>query len=245
MRVYTVLQIGHYHANYCEDYLFTGAVGNDKLVFAVMDGCTTAIDSHFISTLTGKLLRKITTEKGYQELYDPAIFTDTEYLLKSIVKDLFSEIRLIKNQLMLDPKELLTTIILMVIDKEKAKGELIVIGDGLVNINGSTTEFDHDNTPDYIGFHINEDFESWYEKHDQKISFISIGDISIATDGIFSFTKIKRTESEETIDSHDFLLTDRTGFENSEMLSLKLKKMEHENGLVPTDDFAMIRIIAD
>lgn len=64
MKTYSALQIGDYHLNNCEDYLFIGDIGNDKILCAVMDGCTMGTDSYFVSTLTGKLLRKIAKEKG-------------------------------------------------------------------------------------------------------------------------------------------------------------------------------------
>lgn len=245
MKIYSALQIGHYHTNYCEDYLFIGSIGKDKLVCAVMDGCSTALDSYFIATMTGKLLRKITTEKSYQDLYEPDLYSETNICLKSILKELFKELKFVKNQLMLDTKEMLTTMILMVIDKKQKQGTVLTIGDGLISINGEVTEFDHDNTPDYIGFHLNEDFEAWFSKQKQIISFDTINDISIATDGILSFTKVKKTAISETADTLAYLLKDTENKENEEMIALKLKKLEHQYGLLPTDDFAMIRLIAD
>jgi hypothetical protein len=245
MKIFKALQIGHYHQNNCEDYLFTGTIGKDKLVCAVMDGCTNATDSYFISTLVGKLLRKITIGKGYEELYNSEHFTTSEDYLKSILKDLFSELKSVRNLLLLNPKELLTTLILLFIDKNKNEGIVLVIGDGLVSINGKVTEFDQDNTPDYIGFHLDGDFENWYSSQKQKIIFNVIDDISIATDGIFSFTQVTRTAIDEKPDVLDFLLINRENNEKEEMLALKLKKLEHSYGLVPTDDFAMIRILSN
>ena len=67
MKIYSALQIGEYHTNHCEDYLFIGEIGSDKILCAVMDGCTMATDSYFVSTLVGKLLRKIVKIKGYQK----------------------------------------------------------------------------------------------------------------------------------------------------------------------------------
>jgi hypothetical protein len=146
---------------------------------------------------------------------------------------------------MLNPKELLTTLILLFVDKNKNEGIVLVIGDGLVSINGKVTEFDQDNTPDYIGFHLDGDFENWYSSQKQKIIFNVIDDISIATDGIFSFTQVTRTAIDEKPDVLDFLLINRENNEKEEMLALKLKKLEHSYGLVPTDDFAMIRILSN
>lgn len=243
MNTYTALQIGDYHTNYCEDYLFTGTIGSDKLLCAVMDGCTNGTDCYFISTLVGKLLRKIAKEKSYQELYAPGQNEDIEDSMKSVLKDLFSELKQLKNQLMLEPNELLTTLILLLYDQKSDKGLVIVIGDGLVSINGQATEFDQENKPDYIGFHLAKDFETWYQQQEQKIRFRELKDASIATDGIFMFSEVIKTEGNGNIDPVDFLLNNREQEENPEMLSLKLKTLERQFGLKPTDDLALIRII--
>jgi hypothetical protein len=243
MKIYSALQIGDYHLNHCEDYLFIGDIGNDKILCAVMDGCTMGTDSYFVSTLTGKLLRKIVTEKGYKELYKLENHINIDDYLKSIIKELFRELTIAKNQLMLDQKELLTTLIILLVDKRENTGIVLVVGDGLVSINGTKTEFDQDNKPDYLGFHLSEDFETWYSLQKQKIVFTDIQDISIATDGIFMFTPVKKVDTTEKIDAIDFLLNDKTNEENEEMLELKLKQLEHNYGLKPTDDLALIRII--
>ena len=244
MKIYSALQIGEYHLNHCEDYLFTGNIGEDKILCAVMDGCTMATDSYFVSTLTGKLLRKIAKEKGYKELYNLETSTNLDSYLKSIIKELFKELNIAQNQLLLEQKELLTTLIILLVDKKANEGIVLAIGDGLVSINGNVTEFDQDNKPDYLGFHLNEDFDTWYNRQKQKIIFDNIEDISIATDGIFMFTPIKKIETAGGINVMEFLLADKTGEENEEMLNLKLKKLEHSYGLKPTDDFAMIRLIS-
>ena len=67
MKIYSVLQIGDYHVNYCEDHCLSASIGNDKLLCAVMDGCTMGRDSYLIATLVGKILRKIAKEQGYKE----------------------------------------------------------------------------------------------------------------------------------------------------------------------------------
>jgi len=243
MKIYSALQIGDYHLNHCEDYLFIGDIGNDKILCAVMDGCTMGTDSYFVSTLTGKLLRKIAKEKGYKELYKLESHTDIEGYLKSIIKELFHELAITKNQLMLDQKELLTTLIILLVDKKENSGIVLVVGDGLVSINGTTIEFDQDNKPDYLGYHLSEDFETWYSLQKQKIAFSDIQDISIATDGIFMFTPVNQVETNEIINPIEFLLADKSNDGNDEMLSLSLKRLEHIYGLKPTDDIAIVRII--
>jgi len=243
MNIYSTLQMGEYHLNHCEDYLFIGDIGDDKILCAVMDGCTMAIDSYFASTLVGKLLRKIAKEKDYQEIYAGEVHDNLDSYLKSIVSELFKELVIVRQQLMLEQKELLTTLIILLLDKKSRQGIVLAVGDGLVSINGEITDFDQENKPDYLGFHLNEDFETWYANQTQKILFEEAQDISIATDGIFTFTPVKKANMNDSINSIDYLLKNTENAENQEMLSLKLKKLERDFGLKPTDDLAIIRLI--
>lgn len=242
MNIYSVLQIGDYHVNHCEDFLITKKIGSNKILCAVMDGCSTAMESQFASALLGKILRKISIEKGYQELYQHNQSSDLEGELKTIIKELFKEIIALKNHLMLDEKELLTTLILLLYDVKREEGIILSIGDGLVCINGKITEFERDNKPDYLAYHLKEDFEDWYANQNQKIFFSQIKDISIATDGISSFAAVKKTDHDDQINPINYLLIDTENIDSEEMLSLKLKRLEHYYGMKPTDDLAIIRI---
>jgi len=49
---------------------------------------------------------------------------------------------------------------------------------------------------------------------------------------------------EASLDPIEFLLIDKTGADDEDMLYLKLKRLEYTYGLKPTDDLALIRIIA-
>jgi len=209
-----------------------------------MDGCTMGADSYFASTLVGKLLRKVCKAKAYKELYHRGEVASAGENLKSIVKDLFAELVIAKNQLMLERNELLTTLILLVYNSNTQTGVVLVIGDGLVNINGTTMEFDQDNKPDYIGYHLSEDFETWYAMQKQIIHFNKLKDVTIATDGITTFTAIKHVKTGVAIDPLDFLTNEATGSDNTEMLNMKLKALENIHGLKPTDDLGVVRVIA-
>lgn len=244
MKIYSALQIGDYHINHCEDYLFIADMGSDQILCAVMDGCTNGTDSYFASTLVGKILRKIAIEHSYKGFYNSELVSnDIEKSLKSILKELFKELRIAKNQLLLERNELLTTLIILLVDQKMNKGLVMVIGDGLVSINGQVMEFDQDNKPDYLGFHISDDFDKWYDNQKQKMFFDNIQDISIATDGIYMFEKVINVENEDSINALEYLILDTSEVEREEMLSFKLKKLEHTFGLKPTDDLALIRIL--
>lgn len=241
MKIYTALQIGEFHLNHCEDYLIIEDFGKDKKLLAVMDGCTMGRDSYLISTLVGKLLKKISRAHNYKELYIPAL--NLEDALKSIIAELFTELRKMQEQLLLEQKDLLTTLIVMLADTKLNERIILAIGDGLVSVNGLITEFDQDNKPDYLGFHLHEDFEQWYTSLSQKIIFQTIKDISIATDGISLFKKFRNEPADPEIDPVSFLVHDTEGITNEDMLDLKLKSLEHKYGYRPTDDIAVIRLL--
>lgn len=242
MNIYSAIQIGEYHTNQCEDHLMIRKIGSDKIICAVMDGCSTALDSHFASVLIGKTLRKAAIEKGYKDLYEtPPESIDEE--LKDIMRSVFREVSLVKKQLMLDEKELLATLIILFYNIKEDKGIILSIGDGVICINGKITEYDRDNKPDYLAYHLHEDFDDWYSRQQQKVLFENQKDVSIATDGILTFTQVKKANTENEIDFIQYLMTDFTYHETEEMLNRKLKHLEQHYGVKPTDDLAMIRII--
>lgn len=243
MNIYSSLQIGDYHTNHCEDYFLIKKINSKKIICAVMDGCSTAMDSHFASTLIGKILRKIIIETGYKELYETNTHRNLNEQLREIIECLFNEVLFLKNKMMLDEKELLTTLILLLYDIEENKGVVLSIGDGIICIDGKITEFDRDNKPDYLAYHLHENFDDWYNIQDQKIFFDNINDISIATDGILTFSKMKKIDSDESINCVEFLMIDHSYNDSEEMLNKKIKQLEYQYGMKPTDDLAIIRLI--
>lgn len=243
MKFYPLLTIGDYHQNYCEDYYLIQELGNQVYVCAVMDGCTMGEDSYFASTLVGKLLRKIIKEYSYQQFHEKSAVSSPEVILQTIVQRLFSELKSIKNQLLLETSELLTTLIILVCDQHADKGMVLAIGDGVVCINGKVTVFEQQNNPDYIAYHLNKPFEEWYACQKQVLTFDSISDISIATDGIETFASITGIPTAESPDIFHSFLIDTTHADRAEMLSIQLRSIEKIYSMKPTDDLAIIRVI--
>lgn len=244
MRIYQYSQIGQFHTNHNQDHLFYKELGEEKLIIAVMDGCSMGIESHFASCLLAKILKKISIEFEYEAFIHKREMNEAS-TLKSLLERLFSELKAIKHKLLLDKYELLSTIVLGVVNKSSRSGELLVVGDGLICCNGEIREFDQNNQPDYIGYHLEEDFESWFTDQSQRASYHSIEDLSITTDGIFTFRpflerKMKDVEEGEIL---DYLLISQEGFENENMIKKKLLWIEEEWGLKPSDDISIIRIV--
>ena len=193
MKIYTTLQIGEHHVNHCEDYLIASEIGENKLMCAVMDGCSMGKDSYFPATLTGKLLRKIAKEFQFREFAEKDQ-KGIEELLKMVTQQLFKEMHYIKNLLLLERDEILNTLLLAIVDTSTKKGEFLCVGDGLFCINGELIEFEQDNRPDYLGYHLNETFETWFANQKQRISRSGIEDFSLSTDGIFTFSKYDKSD---------------------------------------------------
>ena len=64
---HTISTIGQFHTNHNEDFLVTENINDDRILIAVMDGCSMGKESHFASTLIGKLLRKISKGISFKE----------------------------------------------------------------------------------------------------------------------------------------------------------------------------------
>ena len=243
MKIYSVLQIGQFHTNYFEDFLVTEPVGTDKRLIAVLDGCTMGTESAFASMLFGKILRAIAKQFYYQEFLE-GISDDLDHILKDVLRQLFKEAKAIKNQLSLDTNELLSTIILGIVDEAQAKATFLAVGDGLIYYDGQTVEYEQNNKPDYLGYHLGKDFESWFSEQKQRLSVSGFKDLSICTDGILTFqnlTNKKDQLSEKQI--IDFMLKDQEFSENDNFLERKVRYLDQEKQHVVTDDLAIVRVI--
>ncbi|WP_291720564.1 protein phosphatase 2C domain-containing protein [Bernardetia sp.] len=244
MKIYTTLQIGEFHTNYCEDFLVQEQIGSNEILIAVLDGCTMGTESVFASMLYGKILRKIAKEMFYGEFISPK--NEEENLkvkLKTVLKELVLQTREVKNKLGLDKNELLSTLILGLIDTKNHNAEFITIGDGLICVDGKLTEYEQDNTPDYLGYHLSEDFAKFYQNQYQKLSVPDFEDVSICTDGIFTFQNLEnKNQQKSESEIIDYLLLDTQYSEFDNFLDRKIRNLKKINHLV-TDNLAIIRII--
>lgn len=244
MKVFQTLCMGQHHSLHCEDYLLCAKIGTQRQLFAVMDGCTMGRDSYFAATLCAKVLKKIALERGYLE-FKAGTQLDLKLELKFILQRLFQELKSIKNQLLLDQYDLLNTLILLLWDEIQAAGAIIVIGDGAVYQDGQLHVFDQKNQPDYLGYHLEEDFESWFAQQKQQVFIDSFQNLSICSDGILSFVPFDGETYLNTPDPIHFLLEDTQYAEKENMLEKKVRILEKEYGLKPMDDLAIIRLVKE
>lgn len=243
MKIYKTLHIGEFHTNHCEDFLITAQIGTNQTLIAVMDGCSMARESVFASILFGKILRNIARNMFYQEFVSNK-HLELKYGLEEVFRQLFDQSKSIKNQLGLEITELLSTLIVGIVDAEEGNAEILAVGDGLVCVDGDLFEFDQGNKPDYLAYHLSKGFNNWYKKQRQKVALSSFNDLSICTDGIFTFKNLMNTsdrkDDEEVI---QYLLVDTFGVEFDNFLDRKVIMLNKNWRHMPTDDLAIIRII--
>lgn len=243
MHIHTYSVIGNFHLNHNEDALIVAEIGETHRLVAVMDGCSMGKESHFASTLMKKLLQKIARELGYQAFFERVEPSLSFYLHESL-RRLFQELSQLKNQLHLDQTELLSTLILGLVDREQRAAEILTSGDGLVVGNGQFYEYEQDDRPDYLGYHLAEDFPAWYAKQTQYLRLSNLSDLSIATDGVFSFRHFDNRDwsSFSETDILQYLLTDQQWRDHPQMLKKKVLHLKETYGLHPGDDLTLIRI---
>ncbi|EZH73548.1 stage II sporulation protein E (SpoIIE) [Aquimarina atlantica] len=242
MKIYKTLHIGEFHTNHCEDFLIEEQIGTNEKLLAVLDGCTMGTESVFASILFGKILRNIAKNKFYEEFVtDNSIQLKDK--LKEVVKILIHEIKLFKNQLGLETNELLSTLIIGIVETKESKAEFLTIGDGLICKDGELIEYEQGDKPDYLGYHLRDDFDSWFDSQEQKVSISNFKDLSISTDGIFTFknleNKSKQKPENEII---EYLLIDNEGAEFDNFLDRKIRTLKDKWNHLSPDDLAIIRI---
>lgn len=244
MEFFKLTHIGEFHVNHNEDYLVIEDAGKSYKMIAVMDGCSSGTDSHFASTLIGKLLRKIAKQEAYRE-YVSKQKIDIKLILEKISLQLFEELGNLNRQLDLNSDEILSTLILGIIDTVKEEAEFIIVGDGFIHANGENTEFENDNKPDYIGYHLNMDKHLWYQTRTEKKSIDKLRDLTISTDGIHTFKNYdgKSYNGISQLEIMYEFFEDKSNVDNQNKLKKSLLKIKREHGLMPSDDLTMIRVI--
>ena len=243
MKIYSTLHIGEFHTNHCEDFLINEQITSNQRLVAVLDGCTMAKESVFASMLYGKILRNIAKNTFYQEFITPKEMS-LQMTLKSVIQELIIQTVKKKKQLGLEVNELLSTVILGVIDTDTSAAEFITVGDGLIYKDGNMYEYEQDDKPDYLGYHLLEDFEEWYKTQDQLLSVKNFKDLSLCTDGIYTFKNLENKNKQKSeSEIIQYLLSDTEHKEYDNFLDRKIRFLKDQEQHVVTDDLAIIRII--
>ena len=163
--------------------------------------------------------------------------------LKEVVKALIEETKDLKNQLGLETEELLSTLIVGIVDTVQSTAEFLTIGDGLICIDGKLIAYEQDDKPDYLGYHLADDFEAWDGSQKQNLTVPNFMDLSICTDGIFSFKNLENKYKQKSEDDIiRYLLVDDEWSEFDNFLDRKVRVLKDQWNHLVTDDLAIIRI---
>lgn len=244
MNRYHYSQIGSFHVQHNEDAWVCLPLEQSQSLLAVMDGCSMGKESHFAATLFAKILRKLAQAYSYQQFITKEKIRLTDSL-KYFVKELFEELSRIQNQLLLEREELLSTLMIAVVDEIAAEAEVLTVGDGLVAYNGNFQVYEQDNCPDYLGYHLKTPFEDWWQAQDQRLHLRKLNDLSLCSDGIFSWQTFEAVQEEIPSETAclEYLLVDQTWAEEDSLLLRKVRKLERIDSLKPTDDLTIVRCI--
>jgi hypothetical protein len=248
MKIHSVIRKGEDHPVFCEDFMTTGDSGR-YFLGVVFDGCSGGNDSHFASSLFGKIFKQIIAFEG--TMAGNTIEEKATNFVHIFVKKLFE----VKVALQLEDNDMLATFVMLIYDKVHGEALTLTVGDGVIHCDGELIvlenerfKFTHPTTykdmPDYIAYDMVDlgldrtYFSHWYDTHVKMHKFINPKDISISTDGILTF---KTPEVE--VDPVNFLLVDDTWSNNKIMLSKKVNVLRTQYKTVHKDDISMIRLI--
>jgi cysteinyl-tRNA synthetase len=253
MIIHKLIRRGTDHKNYAEDSLACKELEN--FIYAcVFDGCSKGVESHFASTLFAKAFNDTLNELN--QLFDNST-TSLESQAKMLLFQMARKVREVKGILNLNIIELMSTIVLCVVDKNTKSCYVVAIGDGYYRVdkvesfiqNTKFIEQEHsENKPDYIAYDLDKiqnylDFELWFSQKPERHLFENVTDITISSDGMNTFSEFKN--SKDRTDPIAFLVRDEEMLENKIMLDKKYNILQSMYGVINKDDLGMVRIKLD
>ncbi len=209
-----------------------------------MDGCSMGDDSHFAATLIAKVLRRIARQTNLRAFAERTQPTNI-FLLKETLRTLFADLARLKADLDLAETELLSTLLLAIVDTDNQTAEIVAIGDGVIACNEEIVAFDHDNKPDYLGYHLAKDFDDYWNLLTQRVSATDIQDLALATDGVFSFRPFSHDSYRPVTEDEllTFLLIDREEGPADTAYRRKAIYISNTFGLQASDDVTVVRLV--
>lgn len=241
---------GAAHPLRCEDDLFVKET-DELIIAAVFDGCSSGIDSHVASSLHKKLLSSLEFD-----LIDD--IGDVKALGHDLLEYLYTKLfYYYKAYGFRINEEMLSTVIILVVNKYTSDYNIVVAGDGLVNVNAHYLNI-HDSTGESV-FYLSsiiddkttelnffEPFEKYYNNECTVFTGTNFDNVAISTDGIDTFkTKFGRMLGEAP---RDFFMKNRT-FEKAPNQLKRLYNiytqglhLEDRTPSLNMDDFTMIKI---
>ncbi len=243
MIISSLLERSVKHRNYNEDAQMVSEIGRHWFVGAVMDGCSTALDSHFASALVAKLFEKSAKAFNNKNNIFPTHLDDMspKEMGISFLESFFQDIKQTQKQLALDDIEILTTYIIFAYNHQTKEAWVNISGDGFIMINDEIIEIDQNNAPDFFGYHIDESFDSWFENHTTSYEFGKIETLAISTDGPAKLLDINRKTIED-INPLEYMLQHSDFAGEKKELRKKYEFLRTKHQLYPFDDISILKI---
>lgn len=142
----THTQIGTHHTDHNEDAFLTAEITDRHLLLAVMDGSSGGTDSHFAAGLIAKVLRRIAKQTNLRSFAERTQHTTAD-LLKNTLRTLLADLARLSSDLDLGHDELLSSLMLAIVDTQDRHAEIVVIGDGVIACDEEIIEFDPEKNP--------------------------------------------------------------------------------------------------
>lgn len=257
MIIKTLLRRGTDHKNYAEDALVYKEMNN--FVYAcVFDGCSSGVDSHFASALFKKAFNDITSKLEHVlDKSEDGIEKNLKFLTFQIARKVYET----KQLLDLKTNELLSTMVICVLDKGAQNCMIAAFGDGYFRVDETecfikNTKYaelvNSENRPHYLSYNLDfiqnyNDFEEWYSKQPEKHFFEDVTNITIASDGLETFSKvgIPKEEAFNNVNAIDYLVRDEQFLGHAIMMEKKYNILNSKCCLLNKDDLSLIRIKVD
>jgi len=253
MIIKTLLRRGVEHKNYAEDSLVYKDMSN-YLYACVFDGCSSGKDSHFASALFKKAFNDVTDKLEHiLDKTEDGIEKNLKFLTFQMARKVYET----KQLLNLKTDELLSTMIVCVLDKGAQNCMVAAFGDGYFRVDDTegfikNTKFAHldnsENRPNYISYNLDfiqnyNDFELWYAAQPEKHYFEDVTNITIASDGLDTFTKFREPKKpEDVVNPVDYFVKDELFLGHEIMLEKKYNLMNSKYCMTNKDDLSLIRI---
>lgn len=240
MKVDTLLKRGSIHPEYCEDAIFHTKLSESWLVGAVFDGCSSAKDSYFASALAAKLVKKACKTLPYLSKIQPDLILEDltpQYIGEFITSQVFHDMKAVNRKFLIDEIELLTTILIAVVNSKTKEAWINISGDGYFAIDNEIVEIDQNNMPDYLTYHLDLSFDKWLVNHTQSHVINKFERLSIATDGV---NKLMTSDGlrPKNVDAVSEFLKRNTNRHIT--LDDKYKSLTSRNKLIPYDDIGIV-----
>lgn len=233
------------HEIHCEDnyYLFED---ENIIVGAVLDGCSTGINSHWASQTLQYCFKLYEKSFGFNE-FITTFSNGWDNDVNDILSYVATTLNKAKQVLGLEDMNLLSTIVFFVYNKNTKTLYVKFVGDGVFFYKKEniwySIENDENNIPLYLGYYCNIPEKNLFNFLETRTTYIldEVEEFAISSDGIFSFKNNKDNDEEIKITSpENYLIVDESFIKLKHELGKKFIGLRND-GWVIKDDLTVIK----